>query len=128
LKLTKSTTTASGALELPPCPTAPGWHEFSGYVRLDKDLSPTMEGPNPRPDCTYVTVNVTGDGIQYDPPAEFCSSAGAFQIAERTPGWLRFTILFKTSETTKQAKVAASISGQGTAWLDDIEIRPIKKP
>jgi hypothetical protein len=80
-----------------------------------------------------VIVGTIGDdewaaaSVQYDPPAEFVGSAGNFQIAEGTPGWLRFVKVFQATEQTKQVKVAVTLHGVGTAWVDDIEIRPMRK-
>lgn len=128
LKLTKTEPVGNGNLELPSCPVAPGWYELSGWVRLDQDLKPTLEnGTHPRPDYTFVSIGVSGVGVRYDPPAEFLGYAGTFQLAERTPGWLRFVKLFQATEQTKQVKVSALMYGVGTAWVDNIEIRPIKK-
>jgi hypothetical protein len=128
LRMEKTKPVGNGYAEFAPCSVAPGWHVLTGFVRLDANLSPTMEGTNPRPDYTFMNVAVSGEGVQYDPPAEFCYQPNAFQIAERTPGWLRFAIPFQAGEQTKQVKVSVAMHGVGVAHVDDLEIRPITKP
>ncbi|MBI2190438.1 MAG: hypothetical protein HYU36_00465 [Planctomycetes bacterium] len=126
LKLEKTQPTGSGIAEFPPCAVRPGDFLFSGAVRLDSDLSPTLEaGIHPRPDYTFVSVGVTGEGLETDPPAEFSYQPNVFQISERTPGWSRFVIPFRATESAKSVKVGLTFYGVGTAYVDDLEIRPL---
>jgi len=128
LRIEKTQPTGSGYAEFPPIAVAPGSYVLTGCVKLDKDLSPTLEGgSHPRPDYTYVSIGMNAEDVQYDPPVEFCALVNAFLIAERTPGWQRFTIPFQAGEQTKQIKLGVTMYGVGVAHVDDIEIRPMTK-
>jgi hypothetical protein len=104
---------------------AAGRYLLSGYVRIDENLKPAMEGDTPRPDYGQVSVNISGSGITTDPPREFSMWGGQYPIDEKTPGWQRFLIPFDASAETKVAGIEIVQFGVGTAWLDDIQIQKV---
>jgi hypothetical protein len=128
LRLTKTPTDlgAVGIFHSAPCTVAPGRYLLSGYIRLDANLKPPLEGGvTPRTDYNRVSVGITGNKIVTDPPQEFSMWGGSYPIGEATPGWTRFMIPFDVSAETKTVGLEITQFGAGTAWLDDVQIQKV---
>lgn len=129
LRITKDTPSSADArtVSFTSSPVGAGPHLLDGWVRIEKKLEAPISGnEGPRADAAFVIVNVLGNELKKDRPEEFTWGGGAFAIGEPTPGWYHFQIPFSTTANTKQVGVQVVLTGIGTVWIDDLEVREVR--